>query len=84
MIPTPGMQQDTIMFNKFLIKESVRNTFSLPAIRQFTLKDTVKHTLPTATKAIIPSPADTTFVCERNIIADVTFYDPNNAVFIIA
>jgi Domain of unknown function (DUF4271) len=84
MIPTPGMQQDTIRFNKFLIKESVRNTFSLPAIRQFTLKDTVKHTLPTATKAIIPSPADTTFVCERNIIADVTFYDPNNAVFIIA
>ena len=73
-------QQDTVRAVKFNINESIReNTYSLPPVRQFALKDTGKHFV--ATKAIVPSTADTTSVCTRNSIADVTFYDPDNIVF---
>jgi hypothetical protein len=76
-------QQDTVRFGKFLIKESIRtNTYSLPPLRQFSLKDTGKHSLPVA--AIAPLSTDTTSVCLRNSISDVTFYDSNNVVFKIA
>jgi len=76
-------QQDTVRFGKFLIKESIRtNTYSLPPVRQFSLKDTRKHSLPAI--AIGPLSTDTTSVCTRNSIADVTFYDSNNVVFKIA
>ena len=76
-------QQDTVRFGTFLIKESVRaNTYSLPPVRQFSLKDTRKHSLTPI--AIGPLSTDTTSVCTRNSIADVTFYDSNNVVFKIA
>jgi hypothetical protein len=75
-------QQDTVLTGRFLIKESIRlNTFSLPAVRQFPNKDTGKHSLPQATKIFSPIPTDTTSVCLRNSIADITFYDPDNFVF---
>jgi len=81
IIPISESPQDTLRFNKFLIKESVRaNTFSLPPVRQFSLKDTAKHSLPVAQKLILPAFIDTTSVCVRNSIADVTFYDSNNVV----
>jgi Domain of unknown function (DUF4271) len=78
-------QQDTARVGKFLLKESVRlNTFSLPPIRQFSSKDTGKHTLPSSTKVFSISQADTTSVCLRNSITDVTFYNPNNVVSKVA
>jgi len=81
IIPISELQQDTVRFNKFLIKESVRaTTYSLPPLRQFSLKDTGKHSLPAAPKIIQPAFTDTTSVCIRNSIADVTFYDSNNVV----
>jgi hypothetical protein len=83
MIPISESQQDTVRFGTFLIKESVRaNTYSLPPVRQFSLKDTGKHPLPTA--VFIPFSTDTISVCTRNSIADVTFYDRENVVFKIA
>ena len=75
-------QQDTVRLGKFIIKESIRlNTYSLPALRQFSSKDSGKHSLPLSTKAFVPSLADTTSVCVRNSIADVTFYNSDNVVF---
>jgi Domain of unknown function (DUF4271) len=83
MIPISESQQDTVRFGSFLIKESVRaNTYSLPPVRQFSLKDTGKHSPPTA--VFVPFSTDTISVCTRNSIADVTFYDRDNVVFKIA
>jgi len=77
-------QQDTVRAGRFTIKESIRvNTYSLPAVRQFSSKDSGKHSQHPATIVSIPSLADTTSVCARNSIADVTFYDSNNIVFSI-
>jgi hypothetical protein len=81
IFPISGSQQDTVRFNKFLIKESVRaTTYSLPPVRQFSLKDTGKHFIPAAPKVNLPAFTDTTSVCLRNSIADVTYYDSNNVV----
>jgi hypothetical protein len=83
IIPFSESQQDTVRFGTFLIKESVRaNTYSLPPVRQISLKDTGKHSLPTA--VFVPFSTDTISVCTRNSIADVTFYDRDNVVFKIA
>ena len=76
------MQQDTVSTGRYLIKESIRvNTFSLPAVRQFSSKEAGKQSLHPATNVLIPSWTDTTSVCTRNSIADVTFYDSKNIVF---
>jgi hypothetical protein len=80
-ISIPETQQDTVKAGRFLINESIRlNTFSLPAIRQVSLKDTGKHFTPPARIDIKPSVVDTTAVCTRNSIADVTYYDTNNVI----
>ncbi|HEX7493235.1 MAG TPA: hypothetical protein VF346_03370, partial [Bacteroidales bacterium] len=83
MIPISESQQDTVRFGTFLIKESVRaNTYSLPPLRQISLKDTGKHSFPTA--VFVPFSTDTISVCTRNSIEDVTFYNRDNIVFKIA
>lgn len=78
IISCSELQQDTVGVIKIEIKESVRlKTFSLPEIRQLPLKDTGKHTFTPVPASFL---ADTTSVCSRNSIADVTFYDPDNIV----
>lgn len=72
------LQQNTVRVPQIEIKESIRlKTFSLPEVRQLSPKDTGKH-------IFIPAPvtflADTTSVCSRNSISDVSFYDPDNIV----
>jgi hypothetical protein len=73
-------QQDTVRFGTTLIKESVRaNTYSLPPLRNISSNDTGKHSLPVA--VFVPFSTDTTSVCTRNCIEDVTFYNRDNVVF---
>jgi hypothetical protein len=80
-ISIPETQQDTVKTGKYLLNDSIRlDTVSLPAVRQYSLKDTVKHSQTQASVTGSPSPSDTTAVCSRNSIADVTYYDSTNVL----
>ena len=77
----PDTQQDTVKVNKVIEKDSiVLKTDSLPVVRKHSSKDSIKHVQTPAPKSISLVFADTTSVCERNSIADVTFYDSTNFV----
>jgi hypothetical protein len=77
-------QQDTLRVIKIVINESIRiKTYSLPEIRQLPSKDSAKHTRPSAQTSFNNALTDTTSVCTRNSIADVTFYDSNNLITMI-
>ena len=74
-------QQDTTRLIKIDINESIRNkTFTLPEVRKFPSKDTLRRALPPAPKSIFYGLADSTSLCKRNIIADITFYDSTNFI----
>jgi hypothetical protein len=75
-------QQDTIRVSIIPIKESIRiNSYSLPEVRHISAKDTVKHTRQQVSIAYNAALIDTTAVCSRNSIADITFWDPDSFVF---
>ena len=77
-------QQDTVKFSIKLIKESIRlKTFSIPEVRQFSPEDTVKKTHRPVPISFNETVTDTTSVCSRNSIADVTFYDSTNFILSI-
>ncbi len=78
----PHIQQDTVRLDlKIKINETVREkTFALPEIK--TSKDFVRRQLPVQ-KPVDYSSIDTTAVCARNSIADVTFFDPDSFIFSI-
>jgi hypothetical protein len=76
------IQQDTIP-RKIITRQdsALINHGSVTNVISVQKKDTVKHR-SVAVKVTIPGePADTTSVCPRNSISDVTFYDPGNVVF---
>jgi hypothetical protein len=74
-------QQDTVRTTRFMIKESVKvNTFTLPALKQFSARDTTKHFVTPAPISTTQDLNDTSSFCARNIISDVSFYDPDNIV----
>ena len=76
------IQQDTIPRKIITNQDSARiNHEQVSNVISGQKKDSVKHRSATV-KVIIPAePADTTSVCSRNSISDVTFYDPGNVVF---
>jgi hypothetical protein len=81
IISSSDTQQDTSRLIKIGINESIRNkTFSLPEVKKFPSKDTLRHALPPAPKSVYYGLTDSTSVCERNIIADITFYDSTNFI----
>jgi Domain of unknown function (DUF4271) len=82
IISTSGLQQDTVLHKNATRHDSVQvNSDSTSRVLSFQPKDSVKHKSIT----FIPNQpvvyADTSSVCLRNSIADVTFYDYNNFVF---
>jgi hypothetical protein len=81
IISNSDTQQDTARLSKIVIKESVRlKTYSLPEEKKFSSKDTIRHALSLAPKSDNETLADTTSVCTRNIIADITFNDSTNFI----
>lgn len=77
----PDYQQDTLKVFKPPVKDTIKTrTDSLKSLVQKVSTDSIKP----ARKIIIENPVavtvDTTSVCSRNNIADVTFYDSANIV----
>jgi hypothetical protein len=82
IISNSDTQQDTVRLSKIVIKESIRiKTFSLPEVKRVSLKDTARPAPPSAPKPMFDGLADTTSVCMRNPIADLTFNDSANFIF---
>ena len=80
IVSSSNTQQDTVKI-KINIDESIRiKTFTLPEPRKLLAKDTVRHSLTPAAKPAWEGLVDTTSVCERNIIADITFNDSANFI----
>jgi len=79
--PCPEAQQDTVKIKYVPFRDSVRlKSDTVSALNPFQSKDTVPHRLKaTAGKPVIMI-TDTTSVCTRNSIEDVTFYDSLNLV----
>ena len=74
-------QQDTVQKKNIVFKDSSglkSDTNSI--IKIHLLKDSVRHKLLSVTKTVLPESTDTTSVCGRNIIADITFYDSTNLI----
>jgi hypothetical protein len=81
IISVSDTQQDTQKVGKFVINESVRlKTFALPEVRRDSSKDSVKHVFIPVPKPVEVTLTDTTAVCSRNSIADITFYDSTNFI----
>jgi hypothetical protein len=81
IISCSDTQQDTTRLIKVVINESIRNkTFSLPEVKKFPSQDSARHARPAAIKTGNEVLADTTSVCKRNIIADITFNDSTNFI----
>jgi hypothetical protein len=80
IVSSSNTQQDTVKI-KISIDESIRiKTFSLPEPRKLFPKDTLRYSPPPAAKPAWYGLTDTTSVCERNIIADITFNDTPNFI----
>jgi hypothetical protein len=74
-------QQDTTRLIKVVINESIREkTFSLPEVKKFPSLDSARYARRAPTITGNEVLADTTSVCKRNIIADITFNDSNNFI----
>jgi len=72
-------QQDTVP-RKIVIQDTVReNTAAPAAVHQQT--DSLRPRIASVRKIIPVDNSDTTSVCSRNSVADVTFYDFNNFIF---
>jgi hypothetical protein len=80
MIMSPAdMQQDTVKNKNIVLKDTtVFKSDSLHIRDSLTLKDTIRHKTKSSPKPVIIHITDTTSVCERNRIRDITFYDKNN------
>jgi hypothetical protein len=74
-------QQDTIPGNNIVYQDSVRSKAdSALVVNTIQIKDSVSHKYNSAPKPVIFDSTDTTTVCSRNSVADITFYDSNNFV----
>jgi hypothetical protein len=80
MIPFSDMQQDTTLHKAGVSRDSVRAISDTGKVTIVQPKDSVKHRSTFIRQVIIPENTDTTSVCSRNSIADVTFYDFNNFI----
>jgi hypothetical protein len=81
IISCSGTQQDTIPNKNIVSKDTIRlksDSTSIANIHQ--LKDSVPHKLLSNPKPVRFEYTDSTSVCSRNIISDITFYDSSNIV----
>jgi len=81
IISLEDLQQDTIL-HKTVVKHDtavVAHNSGSSAVSTLS-KDTLAHKYLIPRQIILPDNSDTTSVCERNSIADVTFYDFNNFI----
>jgi hypothetical protein len=75
------LQQDTIQGKIVIKQDSVQSkSDSVSIIKDLQSKDSSSHKPVTASKIIRFVLSDTTSVCKRNSITDVTFYDSDNVI----
>jgi len=81
IISCPDIQQDTIPRKAASSQDSsLGKTVSGSGITAIQSNDSSRPRTAALSQSVLPDAADTTSVCSRNIIADVTFYDFNNFV----
>jgi hypothetical protein len=74
-------RQDTVKNKNIVSKDSVwLKSDSVSIIKIHQLSDSVPHKIFSASRPVKFEYTDTTSVCSRNIIADITFYDSANVV----
>ncbi len=74
-------QQDTVQKKNIVFKDSSGlKSDSDSIIKIHLLKESVQRKLLPVSKTVLPESTDTTSVCSRNIIADITFYDSTNLI----
>jgi hypothetical protein len=82
MISGTDLQQDTVPRKIDINQDSTRTkSDSASAVLPVQTKDSVKNKLIIIPQKTFVDNTDTTSVCTRNIIADVTYYDFNSFVF---
>ena len=79
--PFPDIQQDTVQHKIGTIHDSARVISDTgKVVLRHQSRDSTRHKTTYVRQNIIPDNSDTTSVCVRNSIADVTFYDFNNFI----
>ena len=82
IISCPELQQDTIPHKIVTHQDSTTGKSDTGRIVIFNqTKDSFRQRSVTVRPVILPDYSDTTSVCTRNSIADITFHDFNNFVF---
>jgi hypothetical protein len=82
IISCSDLQQDTVPHKTVLKQDSIRiKSDSVSTVLTIQPQDSVKHKLVRIPQKTVFTFADTTAVCPRNSIADVTFNDLNSFVF---
>jgi len=82
IISCSDLQQDTVPHKTVLKQDSIRiKSDSVSTVLTIQPQDSVKHKLVRIPQKTVFTFADTSSVCPRNSIADVTFYDLNSFVF---
>jgi hypothetical protein len=82
IISCSDLPQDTVSRKPVINNDTGRdNADSALNITSNHTADTVKHKIVAIRQNILPDYNDTTSVCIRNSVADVTFYDSSNVVF---
>lgn len=81
IISRSDWQQDTVKYKNVVSKDTtVFKSDTLHTRDSLILRDTIKHKIRSLPKPVVKYIADTTSVCERNSISDITFYDKNNLI----
>jgi hypothetical protein len=81
IISCSDTQQDTVKGRNIVLKDSFGiKSDSASIIKTPLSNDSVIHKLESAPKTAVIDFTDSTSVCGRNSIADITFYDSNNIV----
>jgi hypothetical protein len=81
MISFLDLQQDTVQHKTVPHQDSARISRATDSLIVLShSRDTVKHKFVSQKQVILPDNSDTTSVCTRNSIADVTYYDFNNFI----
>jgi len=82
IISCSDLQQDTVPHRIILNQDSMRvKSDSVSTVLTIQQKDSVKHKFIRIPQKTVFNYTDTTSVCSRNSIADVTFYDFNSFIF---
>lgn len=78
----PGSQQDTLPVKKGVFKDTAgTRSDSTLIVKSIPRKDTLRNKSVITPQSTVNVFTDTSSVCVRNSIADVTFYDSNNVVY---